>query len=256
MSRSLTEILTHQGYQNASAMILAGRVLVDGVRETRSGLAVRENARIEVLPGRDYVSRGAHKLLGAFSDFAVSGLRPPVGRVCLDLGASHGGFTQVLLECDAARVYAIDVAYGILDYEVRRDRRVVALEKRNARQLAPDWLSPEDLQSSRQAADGRSPGIFVTGDLSFISLRRILDALARFARDGRVSLEILMLIKPQFEQPDATNKGVLEDEQLRDAIVAGVLDYARELGFREARTKASRLPGAKGNVEYFLYATI
>ncbi|MCR9143061.1 MAG: TlyA family RNA methyltransferase [bacterium] len=262
MARSLTDILTERGVENAAALVLAGRVLVDGVRETRSGMAVREDARIEVLPGREYVSRGAYKLLGALSDFqsassSASGMRGPAGRICLDLGASHGGFTQVLLERDAAKIYAIDVARGILDYEVRRDTRVVALEKRNARELAPEWLAPEDLERARKKdAAGFPEGIFVTGDLSFISVRRILDALVNFAGPAGLTLEILMLVKPQFERPEATEKGVLKDGALREEIVADVREYAQSIGFRDPATAVSRLPGAKGNVEYFLYARL
>lgn len=258
MTRSLTEILTARGFENAAALVLAGRVLVDGKRETRGGVPVREDVHLEVLPGREYVSRGAYKILGALEDFAgdfIGGLTGGragdlTDRICLDLGASHGGFTQVLLEHKVARVYAIDVAYGILSYELRRDPRVIPLEKRNARELAVDWLAAADLDAARS---GDSGGVFVTGDLSFISIRRILDALARFAQDGAVALEVLILIKPQFEQPAATVKGVLKDESLRETIVAEVLEYAKSLDFRDLRTAPSRLPGVKGNVEYFLY---
>ncbi len=274
MTRSLTELLAERGFENAAALVLAGRVLVDGVRETRGGVAVRDDVQIEVLPGREYVSRGALKLLGAFEDLFADASAPSdrdresrpdsssvaklakgpdiAGRICLDLGASHGGFSQVLLERAPARIYAIDVAYGILDFAVRRDQRVVALEKRNARNLAADWLAPDDLALARN--DSRERGIFVTGDLSFISIRRILDALARFAGECDMPLEILLLVKPQFEEPDATENGILRDATRREAIVAEVVRYAPELGFRELRTAPSRLPGAKGNVEYFMHA--
>lgn len=259
MARSLTEILIERGYENAAALILAGRVLVDGIRETRGGIPVRADARLEVLPGREYASRGAHKLLGAFSDFSDFS-EPDVNvpalemndRICLDLGASHGGFTQVLLERGAARVYAIDVAYGILAYPLRRDPRVIALEKHNARELAPEWLHADDLRAA--GADAR--GLFVTGDLSFISIRRILDGLLVFRNAARLPVAVLLLIKPQFEQPAATTKGVLKDAQLRETIVADVARYALDLGFQDTATRASRLPGAKGNVEYFLYGRL
>jgi 23S rRNA (cytidine1920-2'-O)/16S rRNA (cytidine1409-2'-O)-methyltransferase len=249
MPTSLAEVLIERGHANAAALILAGRVLVDGERENRAGIPVREDARIEILPGREYASRGAYKLLGAFDDFAHA---DPAQRICLDLGASHGGFTQVLLERGARVVYAIDVAYGILDYELRRDERVVPLEKRNARELAPDWLRAEDLRTAHENARG----LFVTGDLSFISVRRILDALLVFRSAAAVAVEALLLVKPQFEQPNATEKGVMVDAVLRDAIVTDVIEYARGLGCTIYGVRPSRIPGAKGNQEYFLYCRI
>ncbi len=273
---ALREILVGLGYENVDALILAGRVHVNGVRETRSGLRVREDARIEV-QGDDerdrYVSRGAHKLLGAIEDFentrdgdeSAFARESLANRICLDLGASHGGFSQVLLEAGAARVYAIDVARGILDFRVRRDERVITLEKRNARELQPDWLEPEDLARAANAdGAGDARGLFLTGDLSFISLCRIFDGLVGFleacgsgdanAPRPRPKIEAMLLIKPQFERPDATDGGILTDDAVRDEIVAEVRDYARDVcGFRIRGVQPSRVAGAKGNREYFVW---
>ena len=252
--RSLLEILNERGHANAAGLILAGRVRVNGERETRSGVPVADDALVEVLAGREYPGRGAHKLLGALQ---VAGENAPdlKGRICVDLGASHGGFTRVLLEKGAARVYAIDVAYGILEYELRRDARVVALEKHNARHLSAQWFAPEDLA----AAAGDARGLFVTGDLSFISSRPVLAALAEFrkvAMPPLPRLEIFLLIKPQFERSSATEGGVIKDEGEREQILNEVRERAAELGYRTLATIPSPLAGAKGNREIFLHAVL
>ncbi len=248
----LVDLVAARGYDidTARSLILAGRVKVNGAVESRANVAVAEDAQISVTPGREYAGRGAYKLLGALDSEELRDMASehgPRDRVCVDLGASHGGFTQVLLERGARRVYAVDVAYGILDYALRRDERVVPLEKRNARNITAEWFDTADLADPR--------GWFVAGDLSFISIRRILEALVKF-RKSVVNLDCLLLIKPQFEASEATVDGVLEDAAMRTEIVAGVVEHARELGYVVRAVLASELRGAKGNVEYFLWAAL
>lgn len=232
----------------ARALILAGRVLVNGAVEARAGVMVPAASRIEVEPARKYASRAAHKLAGALGALAV----PVAGRVAIDLGASHGGFTQVLLEAGARRVYAVDVAYGILDYGLRRDERVIVLEKKNARELAPAWFDSADLLDPT--------GLLFTCDLAFISLKTILSALLEF-RTGALAAapdaaapvwEGLFLVKPQFEASEKTVQGVIRDAQVRESIVDEVAAFAASLGFRLLGRVESGTPGAKGNREVFL----
>ena len=237
---SLLRLLEERGYESerARGLILSGRVLVEGRPETRVHVSLDPDVALEVREEKEYVSRAAYKLLGALRDFALS----PEGRVCLDLGAAHGGFTQVLLERGAVRVYALDVAYGMIDYGLRRDERVVMLERRNARRLAADWLLPEDL--------ARPDGLFVTSDLSFISLRSVLPALAELARALAGPLEGVLLIKPQFEASERTEKGVLRDPEAREAVLADVMEAARGLGFVLEGPVPADITGEKGNQEY------
>ena len=180
---SLLELVAALGHspESAKALVLSGRVFVNGNRETRVGLKIKPDSRLEVQGEKKYVSRAAHKLLGALEIF-----KPEVqGRICLDLGASHGGFTQVMLEAGARRVYAVDVAYGIFDYNLRQDPRVVVLERRNARDLEAEWLDSEDLSNPE--------GFLCTADLSFISLRSILGPLYRLSKHI-TGLQALLLI--------------------------------------------------------------
>lgn len=225
----------------ARSLIMAGRVFVNGDPKTQAGTLVSESSVIDVREPSPYPGRGAHKLAGALSD---SGLAV-AGRVALDLGAAHGGFTQVLLEHGALHVYAVDVAYGMLDYRLREDPRVSVLERHNVRALTPQWFSTEHLNSPL-------PWI-VSADLAFISMRSILPVLADFAKLAGIRLEGLLLIKPQFEDSRATNSGVLQDEQRRAEIVALVAAAARQTGLEVLGEFPSKLPGSHGNQEVFLH---
>lgn len=249
--KSLYDRVVELGFApgEARALILAGRVLVNGAVEARAGIMVPASSRIEVEAARKYASRAAHKLAGALGALAV----PVAGRVAIDLGASHGGFTQVLLEAGARRVYAVDVAYGILDYSLRTDARVIALEKKNARELSIEWFLPADLTDAA--------GLLFTCDLAFISLKTILSALVRFRAAARAKLasdespprwEGLFLVKPQFEASEKTVGGVIRDAALREAIIDDVADFAASQGFRLLGRVASETPGARGNREAFL----
>jgi 23S rRNA (cytidine1920-2'-O)/16S rRNA (cytidine1409-2'-O)-methyltransferase len=187
------------------------------------------------LRGQDcrFVSRGGEKLAGALEDLGLD----PAGRVCLDIGASTGGFTDCLLQAGARRVAAVDVGYGQLHEKLRRDERVTVLERTNARTLSADLL-PETFD-------------LVTADVSFISLRLLLPRLAEVAPGA----DLLVLIKPQFEveRGQVGKGGVVRDDALRAAAVARVRECAENLGYAAAGQIDSRLPGPKGNREVFLW---
>jgi len=224
--------------EKAQALILAGQVHVNGQPATKAGAAVRPDARIELVgqPLR-YSSRGGLKLEGALADLGVD----PTGKVCLDIGASTGGFTDCLLQHGAARVYAVDVGKGQLDWKLRQDKRVVVRESLNARYLKPDDLGePVDL---------------VTMDVAFISVEKILPAAAACARPGAV---FLVLVKPQFEltRRQVGKGGIVRDPALHREAVEKVRRAAAALGLEEIDVRESRLPGAEGNREFFLRAAL
>jgi len=219
----------------AQALILAGRVLVAGEVVAKAGALVPGDAQVEVkAPAVRFVSRGGEKLAAALEHFQVD----PTGKVALDVGASTGGFTHCLLVHGAARVYAVDVGFGQLDQSLRRDPRVVVLERRNIRVL-PREAVPE-------AAD------LATLDLSFISLTLVLPKILEFLRPGG---EVLALVKPQFEvgKGQVGKGGVVRDTGLQQEAVAKVARAAQALGMRASPPFASPLKGPKGNQEYFLY---
>jgi len=215
----------------AQALILAGRVTVDGEVADKAGRPVAGGARVEVT-GLDHpwVSRGGVKLAAALDAFAIS----PADRRCLDVGASTGGFTDVLLERGAAGVVAVDVGRGQLDWRLRTDPRVSVREGVNARYLAPD--------------DVPGPFDVITVDVSFISLRLVLPALAPLLAPSGV---LVALVKPQFEagRGQIGKGGVVRDAEVREAAILGVITAAAELGLAARGRIASPLPGPAGNVE-------
>lgn len=219
----------------AASLIAEGRVRVNGVTATKPSLAVDPADDLAADTER-WVSRAAHKLIGALEDSGIS----VHGRV-LDAGASTGGFTQVCLEHGAEMVYAVDVGHGQLAEEIRRDPRVVVHEGLNLRDLTLDHV-------------GGDPLDLVVGDVSFISLTLLLPALLGVLRaDG----EALLLVKPQFEvgRDKLGAGGVVRDQRLRLEAVEGVVREARRLGWSERGRWTSALPGASGNVEYFVRLT-
>lgn len=225
----------------AQQLIAAGRVTVSGGVAHKSATQVEDSAAIEVLaaPQADWVSRGAHKLLGALRVFAPL-LDPIQGQHCLDAGASTGGFTEVLLREGAASVVAIDVGYGQLAWKLREDPRVIVLERTNIRHLTPEQaLGP----------NGRPPSLVVS-DLSFISLTKVIENLHRCAPEA---VQILM-VKPQFEvgKGRVGAGGVVRDRELRVEAVTAVARFAETCGLETCAVAASPLPGPAGNVEYFL----
>lgn len=218
----------------AQALIMAGVVLVDDVVSDKPGHRIRADCvvRLRGAPSR-FVSRGGDKLAGALADLGID----PAGRTCLDLGASTGGFTDCLLQAGARRVYAVDVGYGQLDVRLRRDPRVVVLERTNARALESAQI-PETIG-------------LVVADLAFISLRLVVPALAGVAP----AAEWLLLVKPQFEvgREQVGKGGVVRDDALRAAAVDAVRDGCAALGWVEVARADSRVHGPKGNREIFLH---
>jgi 23S rRNA (cytidine1920-2'-O)/16S rRNA (cytidine1409-2'-O)-methyltransferase len=226
--------------EHAGELIAAGRVTVTGTRATKPATGVTTDVAIVVRadPDRpDYVSRGGHKLAGALDVFTPAGLEV-AGRRCLDAGASTGGFTDVLLRRGAREVVAVDVGYGQLAWPLRTDGRVVVHDRTNIRELTPELVGgPVDL---------------VVGDLSFISLTLVLDALLGVtAAEG----DLALMVKPQFEVgKDRVGKGgVVRDPELWVAAVAAVADAAAARGWGARLVTPSPLPGPSGNVEFFLW---
>jgi len=226
--------------EHASELIAAGRVTVSGARATKPATGVTTDVALVVRddPDRpDFVSRGGHKLSGALDAFEAQGL-VVAGRRCLDAGASTGGFTDVLLRRDVAEVVAVDVGYGQLAWSLQQDPRVAVHDRQNIRDLDTDVIGgPVDL---------------VVGDLSFISLTLVLDALLGVTRpDG----DLALMVKPQFEVgKDRVGKGgVVRDLALRAEAVAGVADAAAARGWGARAVVTSPLPGPSGNVEFFLW---
>jgi 23S rRNA (cytidine1920-2'-O)/16S rRNA (cytidine1409-2'-O)-methyltransferase len=218
----------------AAALIRAGRVLVDDVPVDKPGTQVAVGAALRLRGAQPrFASRAGEKLAGALADLGVD----PAGRVCLDVGASTGGFTDCLLQAGAASVVALDVGYGQLDVRLRDDPRVRVLERTNARHLQPEAI-PECIE-------------LVTLDVSFISARLVLPAIVRVAPRA----EVLALVKPQFEvgKGRVGKGGVVRDEALRAEAVESVAASARALGYGVAGRAESRLPGPKGNLEIFLW---
>jgi len=232
-----------------------GRVTVAGNVATKAASQVDDASAIELREALDsrYVSRGAHKLIGALDAFGVD----VAGVDALDAGASTGGFTQVLLERGAARVLAVDVGYGQLAWPLRSDERVTVLERTNVRYLAD---ARGDGGGNGSTVDNGEPHEsvrlpftpnLVVADLSFISLRLVLPALVAVAGP---ETDFLVMVKPQFEVgKESVGSGVVTDPNLRIEAVLSVAESARDLGLGIVGCVASPLPGPKGNVEYFLW---
>lgn len=230
--------------EHAADLISAGRVAIRGAIAAKAATGVAADTPLVVTPAAadepDYVSRGGRKLAGALQRFAEVPAHPltVAGRRCLDAGASTGGFTDVLLRAGAREVVAVDVGYGQLAWSLQTDARVRVLDRTNARALEPDQLGgPVDL---------------TVGDLSFISLRTVLPALAACTSPTG---GLVLLVKPQFEvgRGQLGKNGVVHDPDLRAESVAAVAGAARELGLGIRGAVASCLPGPRGNVEYLLW---
>ncbi len=236
----LDQLLVERGFagtrQKAQAMVLAGQVLVDEQKAEKSGLLVGAEAKLRLLgePAK-YVSRGGQKLEAALDHFRIE----VEGKTCLDIGASTGGFTDCLLQRGAAKVFAVDAGSNQLDWKLRRDPRVAALEKTNAR-----YLSPREI-GERVA--------LVTIDVSFISATLIVPVLPPLLKP---QADVLVLVKPQFEvgRGKVGKGGIVRDERLHQESVDKVSRRLLELGFRGLASTESALRGASGSREYFLHA--
>lgn len=217
--------------QKAQATIMSGQVFVDGQRVDKPGAPVAEDAEIEVKGGLRYVSRGGLKLEKAMALWPVH----LEDAVCMDIGASTGGFTDCMLQNGAAKVYAVDVGYGQLAWKLRSDPRVVCLERTNARYLSHEQI-PEEPD-------------FSSVDVSFISLKLILPAIAGVLRDGG---QVVCLIKPQFEagKEKVGKKGVVRDPAVHREVLEHFLERAKENNFTVIDITYSPIRGPEGNIEY------
>lgn len=222
----------------AQALIMAGEVRLEGEVALKPGTAVNTEAQVEVTQGARFVSRGGEKLDAALETFALE----VAGKVCADVGASTGGFTDCLLQRGATRVYAVDVGKGILHWKLRQDSRVVVMEQTNARFL-------EQLPE---------PVSLITVDASFISLRVLLPVVRGWLPGAEADDPggIVALIKPQFEagrREVSRGKGVIRDEELHRKVLSDVLQYAATEGLHARALMRSPLVGPKGNIEFLVW---
>ncbi len=236
MKRRLDVALTERGLAatraRARALILAGEVTVNGQVENKAGALVDDTAQIALRAALPYVSRGGLKLAHALDAFALA----VAGRICLDAGASTGGFTDCLLQRGAARVYAVDVGYGQLDWRLRSDSRVVVMERTNIRYL-------ESLPEQ--------PDLCVV-DVSFISLRLVLPVLLRVSAPAA---DCVALVKPQFEAGRGLvgKGGVVRDPDVHRQVLGDVIASSMEIGWRPRGLTRSPITGPAGNVEFLLW---
>lgn len=220
--------------EKAKALIMAGSVYLNGQKALKGGAAVKDTDIIEVRGAvNPYVSRGGLKLHKAVQNFGLS----LEGCVCMDIGASTGGFTDCMLSNGAAKVYAIDVGYGQLAWKLRRDERVVNMERTNFRYVTHEQI-PEQVD-------------FASVDVSFISLRKILPVMRELLRDGG---RAVCLIKPQFEagRENVGKKGVVRDRAVHESVVASITEFAVESGFNVCNVDFSPIKGPEGNIEYLM----
>ncbi len=220
--------------EKAKALILEGKVFVNGQREDKAGALFPEEASLEVrgsaLP---YVSRGGWKLEKALDAFALD----VNGRICMDIGASTGGFTDCMLQRGAAKVYAVDVGYGQFAWKLRQDPRVVCMEKTNIR-----YVTPPDIPDSPT---------FAAVDVSFISLTKVLGPIRELLADDA---QVVCLIKPQFEagREKVGKKGVVRDPAVHREVIRAILEFVRQNGFSPRQLTFSPIKGPEGNIEYLL----
>ncbi len=238
MKSRLDLILVKRGLapsrEKARALIMSGNVFVAGEREDKPGSGFDEDCEITVRENpRKYVSRGGLKLEKAFEVFSLS----VEGKICLDIGASTGGFTDVMLQNGASRVYAVDVGYGQLDWKLRNDPRVVCMEKTNFRYLTPGSI-PEPID-------------FASCDVSFISLSKILPPAFLMLKE---KARMVCLIKPQFEagREKVGKKGVVRDREVHKEVISSVYEICRERGFSVLSLSFSPIRGPEGNIEYLI----
>ena len=241
MKERLDVILVSQGYaasrEKAKAIIMAGNVFVNGQREDKAGSAFDpEKIKILEVKGSSlkYVSRGGLKLEKAMEAFPIS----MEGKICMDIGASTGGFTDCMLQNGAVRVYSVDVGHGQLDWKLRSDDRGVCMEKTNFRYMKPEDI-PERLD-------------FASCDVSFISLTKILIPARNLLKDGG---QMVCLIKPQFEagKEKVGKKGVVRDPEVHVEVIEKVIDFADYIGFQVRDLEHSPIKGPEGNIEYLVF---
>ncbi len=221
--------------ERAKTTIMSGHVFVNGQRADKPGMSVAPDAKVEIhgdaLP---FVSRGGYKLDKALKVFPVD----PAGKTCVDCGASTGGFTDVLLQHGAAKVYSVDVGYGQLAWKLRNDDRVINLERTNLRYVTDEQI-PELMD-------------IAVMDVSFISIKLVLPAVQRLLKDDA---DVVCLIKPQFEagREEVGKKGVVRDIKVHEEVVHGILDFAPTIGLSVQGLDFSPIKGPEGNIEYICY---
>ena len=221
--------------ERAKTTIMSGHVFVNGQRADKPGMSVAPDAKVEIhgdaLP---FVSRGGYKLDKALKVFPVD----PAGKTCVDCGASTGGFTDVLLQHGAAKVYSVDVGYGQLAWKLRNDDRVINLERTNLRYVTDEQI-PELMD-------------IAVMDVSFISIKLVLPAVQRLLKDDA---DVICLIKPQFEagREKVGKKGVVRDIKVHEEVVHGILDFAPTIGLSVQGLDFSPIKGPEGNIEYICY---
>ena len=239
MKERLDVLLVKRGLapsrEKAKAMIMAGNVFVDGQREDKAGTFFQEEVPIEIHGHTlKYVSRGGLKLEKAMQHFDLS----LDGKICMDIGASTGGFTDCMLQNGAVKVYAVDVGYGQFAWKLRQDPRVVCMEKTNIR-----YVTPEDIADVLD---------FASVDVSFISLTKVLGPAKELLREGG---EMVCLIKPQFEagKEKVGKKGVVRDKSVHLEVIEKVISFAKEIGFQVLNLEFSPIKGPEGNIEYLVH---
>lgn len=235
----LDQLVFEKGFtesrERARTTIMSGHVYVNGQRADKPGMSVMPDVNLEVrgvaLP---FVSRGGLKLDKALKVFSVD----PSGKVCLDCGASTGGFTDVLLQNGASKVYAVDVGYGQLAWKLRTDERVVNLERTNVRYLTDEQI-PELID-------------LAVMDVSFISVRLVIPSVQRLLKDDA---DFICLIKPQFEagREDVGKKGVVRDSAIHEQVLRSILEYVPSAGLSVAGLDYSPIKGPEGNIEYICH---
>ncbi len=229
--------------EQARSAIIQGAILVEKEKVTKSGTFIDVNSNITVLfTTNPYVSRGGIKLERALRYFEIN----VIDKICLDVGASTGGFTDCLLKRGAKKIYAIDVGYGQFDYTLRKDPKVVLLERTNVRYLMPDKLYRDD---------DPKPTICVV-DLSFISLSKVFKPIVELVDQGNKT-NILTLFKPQFEAlpEEVGKKGIITDKNLHKGLLLGYTENLANLGLFVRGLTFSPITGAKGNIEFWLDIT-
>ena len=239
MKERLDVLLVNKGYfpsrEKAKSAIMAGEVLIEGRVFDKPGMSVDEEAEIQVKGDTcPYVSRGGLKLEKALKEFDID----LSGAVCMDIGASTGGFTDCMLQNGASKVYAFDVGYGQLDYKLRSDSRVVNVERCNFRYFDDRELIQEDV-------------VFASIDVSFISLKHIFPVCSQLISENA---KVCALIKPQFEagREQVGKKGIVKDKDVHIEVISNVIDYAKACDLHPIGLSFSPITGTKGNIEYLI----
>ncbi len=248
MKTRLDKLLLQRGLvpsrERGQALILAGRVLVDEQKVEKAGASVADDAAIRILgDDQPYVSRGGLKLAKALEHWRID----VAGAICLDVGASTGGFTDCLLQAGAAQVIAVDTGYGQMDATLRSDPRVRLLEKLNAR-----YLTPEKLWAKHPVV----PIQLIAMDVSFISATLVLPAVLQSVRPSSAGFEVALLVKPQFEvgRSQVGKGGIVRDPEVQQSAVTKVSQSVEGLGGSEIEVIESPILGAEGNREFLLHA--